>query len=634
MTPSIHLREKRPALRWIRPLLLIGGGLFTLMVCLAVRFSSGTQRAVAETRAVPKNKLVATDPQQPAAAQVVADVNGQQIFRHQLAWQCLTQHGQGVLETVMNRHLIAMECRQHDIVISEQEIDAEISQIAKRFGLPVNQWLSMLRKERDVSPEHYRNEIVWPTIALRHLARKQLSVSPQEVEKEIESRFGPQVQARMIVLEDPQVAAQVEVAAVASPESFSALAVKHSVDVNSASSGGLIQPIRRPLSDPQLEEAAFALQPEEVSPVIQVGDQYVILQCVSQIEPQFPSEENLNQMKEAIAESIRDRKLRKAGNDLFAKLQEKAQVKNIFNDEQLRQSMPGVAASINGHPISTKELSEACIARHGNEVLSALINRKLIEIELGRNQLTVTEADLEAEIGRAAQVAGVTRKDGTPNFPKWFQMMEDQQKVSQSVYLDSIVWPSVALRKIVQGHVEVTEEDLQKAYEANYGPRVRCRAIVMNNLRQAQEVWNMYRANPTVDNFAQLASDYSVDPGGKSLGGVVPPIQRHGGQKPLDDEACQLNPGEHSGVIQIGDKVVFLLCVGVTKPVAVDKEDVREVLYEDILEKKYRVMMARHFQKIVEQSRINNVLYPELSKSPKSSTAKRIEIPAGSRARG
>ena len=101
-------------------------------------------------------------------------------------------------------------------------------------------------------------------------------------------------------------------------------------------------------------------------------------------------------MKEAIAESIRDRKLRKAGNDLFAKLQEKAQVKNIFNDEQLRKSMPGVAASINGYPISTKELAEACIARHGNEVLSALINRKLIEIELGRNQLTVTEADLEA----------------------------------------------------------------------------------------------------------------------------------------------------------------------------------------------------------------------------------------------
>ena len=223
----------------------------------------------------------------------------------------------------MNRHLIAMECRQHDIVIKEQEIDAEISQIAKRFGLPVDQWLNMLRKERDVSPEHYRNEIVWPTIALRHLARKQLSVSPQEVEKEIESRFGPQVQARMIVLEDPQAAAQVKVAAVASPESFSALAVKHSVDVNSASSGGLIQPIRRHLSAPQLEEAAFALQPEEVSPVIQIGDQYVILQCVSQIEPQFPSEENLNQMKEAIAESIRDRKLRKAGNDLFAKLQEK-----------------------------------------------------------------------------------------------------------------------------------------------------------------------------------------------------------------------------------------------------------------------------------------------------------------------
>ena len=63
MTPSIHLREKRPALRWIRPLLLIGGGLVTLMVCLVVRFSSGTQRAVAETRTVPNEKVAASDPQ-------------------------------------------------------------------------------------------------------------------------------------------------------------------------------------------------------------------------------------------------------------------------------------------------------------------------------------------------------------------------------------------------------------------------------------------------------------------------------------------------------------------------------------------------------------------------------------------
>ena len=200
--------------------------------------------------------------------------------------------------------------------------------------------------------------------------------------------------------------------------------------------------------------------------------------------------------------------------------------------------------------------------------------------------------------------------------------MQEQQNVSQSAYLEKIVWPSVALRKLVSAEVEVTDEDLQKAYDANYGPRVRCRAIVMDNLRRAQEVWAMYRARPSVENFAELASQYSIDPGGKSLGGVVPPIQRHGGQPALEKEAFRLKQGEHSGVIQVGDKYIFILCEGVTKPVEVDPEEVQDVLYNDILEKKHRVMMSRRFDQILERASVENMLYPELSRSPASKIKK------------
>ena len=58
------------------------------------------------------------------------------------------------------------------------------------------------------------------------------------------------------------------------------------------------------------------------------------------------------------------------------------------------------------------------------------------------------------------------------------------------------VWPSVALKKLVGDNVEITQEDLQQGYEANYGPKVRCRAIVLNNQRRAQEVWEKAREAP------------------------------------------------------------------------------------------------------------------------------------------
>ena len=268
----------------------------------------------------------------------------------------------------MNRHLIALECQKQNIRISEQEIDAEIDRVARRFGLPVDQWLTLLQNERDISAGRYRQEIIWPTVALRRLARKQLAVSEEEIQKEIEAQFGPQVQVRMIVLEDPQQAEKIRSAATADPESFASLAVKHSIDINSASSGGLVQPIRRHIGEPQIEVVAFGLQPDQISGVIPIGDQYVVMQCVSHLDAKLPSDTELRQMRNAIAESIRDRKLHKAGTELFQELQEQSNVKNILNDENLRRSMPGVAATINGHSITTDELAEACISRHGKEV--------------------------------------------------------------------------------------------------------------------------------------------------------------------------------------------------------------------------------------------------------------------------
>jgi len=605
-----------------RVLLILGTGCLVLGACFLLRYSVGSKTAAARTRSQAKPVQSQSANKNGVVERWVASVNGRTISRQQLAGECLREHGESVLETVMNRHLIAIECRRQNIRISEQEIDAEIDRVSRRFGLPVEQWLALLRNERDIPADRYREEIIWPTVALRRLARKQLTVEDDEIQREIESQFGPQVQVRMIVLKDPQEAQKIKEAVNADPESFASLAVKHSIDINSASSGGLVQPIRRHLGESQIESAAFALQPQEISEVISVGDQYVVLQCLDHIEARLPSESEMQQVQVAITESIRDRKLHKAGTELFQELQQQANVQNILNNAEQQAAMPGVAATINGHPITTEELAGACVARHGKEVLNGLINRQLIEMEVSKSGIQINQEDLNLEVARAAHAAGVTTVDGKVDFEKWYQLMQQQQNISESVYLEKIVWPSVALRKLVEGQVKVTDEDLQKAYEANYGPRIRCRAIVMDNLRRAQEVWAMYRGNPTVENFAQLAAEYSIDPGGKSLGGVVPPIQRHGGQAALEKEAFKLKPGEHSGVIQVGDRFIFLLCEGITKPVEVDPEEVRDVLYTDILEKKHRVLMARRFQQIMEQASIENRLYPELSKAPVSDNKK------------
>jgi hypothetical protein len=166
----------------------------------------------------------------------------------------------------------------------------------------------------------------------------------------------------------------------------------------------------------------------------------------------------------------------------------------------------------------------------------------------------------------------------------------------------------VALKKLVRSRVEVNEEDLRKGFIANYGERVEAMAIVVRDHRTANKVFEMARANSTDEFFGELAYQYSVDPVSRSNRGRIPPINRHGGQPIVEEEAFALKPGELSSVIAIEDKFIILRCLGHTTPVVQDFNAVKDELYSDIFEKKLRLEMAKEFDRLKESAQIDNFL--------------------------
>jgi hypothetical protein len=158
------------------------------------------------------------------------------------------------------------------------------------------------------------------------------------------------------------------------------------------------------------------------------------------------------------------------------------------------------------------------------------------------------------------------------------------------------------------GKVPVTQEDLDKAFEATFGPRAKCRIIVMDSQRRAQEVWQLARQNPTPERIGDLAEQYSVDPTSRTLRGEVPPIQHYGGQPALERQVFSLKPGELSGIVQIADRFMVILCEGFTEPAQVKFAEVRNELYDDIHEKKQRIEMSRYFAHLREAATIDNFL--------------------------
>jgi len=95
--------------------------------------------------------------------------------------------------------------------------------------------------------------------------------------------------------------------AAANPGEFGDLAKKSSEDAPSAAAKGIIQPIRRHGSYKEIEDAVFHMADGQVSKVIPVGGQYVILKREGLIPARKVSFE---EVAPKLEEVVRDSKMR------------------------------------------------------------------------------------------------------------------------------------------------------------------------------------------------------------------------------------------------------------------------------------------------------------------------------------
>lgn len=258
-------------------------------------------------------------------------------------------------------------------------------------------------------------------------------------------------------------------------------------------------------------------------------------------------------------------------------------------------------ARVNKQMVTREEVAEECLTRHGQEVLENIINRKIIQQACEAEGIEVTEAEVGEEIVRIAKKFGL-------GVDHWMQMLQAERNLTPVQYKRDVIWPMLALRKLAGGKVSITKEEMKKAFERNYGPRVKARAIVLDNSRRASEVWEKARRNP--DDFGRLARQYSVDPASRPLEGAIPPIRKFGGSEELEKAAFKLQEGEISGVIQISiNQYVILLCEGRTEQVVKELDaEVENILRQELEEEKVQASVASTFEALKDKSRVDNYL--------------------------
>lgn len=114
---------------------------------------------------------------------------------------------------------------------------------------------------------------------------------------------------------------------------FGELANQYSVEPSSRSNFGKVPPLRRHGGQPNLEKAAFGLQPGEMSAIVEVNGQYVILRCQGFTDPVV---QDLNAVRNELQAEIREKKTRLEMDTAMSKLLADAQITNFLAPKKSR----------------------------------------------------------------------------------------------------------------------------------------------------------------------------------------------------------------------------------------------------------------------------------------------------------
>ena len=198
----------------------------------------------------------------------------------------LGQMRRQVLDSMIEQVLIEQAAAQEGVVISEEELEAVVQESIAEGGdqASFEEWL----RASDLTYEDFREELRFQLLTLAMFERVMASVPVTD----------EQVHARHILVQTTEEA-QVILARLQAGEDFAALARQLSQDENTKGAGGDLGFFHRgQLISPELEGAAFALQPGQTSGVVRSQFGYHIVQVLEKVPDRPLPPELLNALRE------------------------------------------------------------------------------------------------------------------------------------------------------------------------------------------------------------------------------------------------------------------------------------------------------------------------------------------------
>ena len=272
-----------------------------------------------------------------------------------------------------------------------------------------------------------------------------------------------------------------------------------------------------------------------------------------------------------------------------------------------------VVAVVNGQELSRNELADLLVGMYGREGVDRLIRRTLIKQEAKRLNIKVNEDEIaerkelivKGETQRQMKKNGLKdEEDLNRELEKAGATIEQYQKGIIKKYESVIgeVGTMLLAEKIIKKTINITDEELNEAYEEQFGEKIVARQIVLRMMRDAEKILKRIK---TGADFEALAKKESIDRASASRGGRMRPFGPHG---ILGKATAKLKKGEISEIIKT-DSGYHILKINNRIPRSMKKfSEVKDDLVKFVTARKIQNRISPWLLNLVETAEITRNL--------------------------
>jgi hypothetical protein len=276
--------------------------------------------------AAPPANAPAAAPPSDYSQRVVAYIYGSiPITREDLGEYLIARHGLDTVELLVNKRIIEHACEKAGITVTDAEVEAAILADCATVQVDRAQFIAnVVKKNFGKTIYEWKEDVIKPRLLLTKLVKDKITVTDDDLKKAFDAAYGEKRDVKIIIWpeKEQKIVLQEYDAIRKDDEGFNRKA-RSQANPALAATGGQIKPIAHNAGvHPEVEKAAFSLQPGEVSSVITTPEGILVLKMVKVIPPD--ASVKFEDKKEALRKEVFEKKVSTEIPVVFKTMREEA----------------------------------------------------------------------------------------------------------------------------------------------------------------------------------------------------------------------------------------------------------------------------------------------------------------------